>query len=383
MAIDTNRYRKRAADADQRLAFQMDSAADLSRAVGDIDATMRRQRDDVDERKRLAAKDATTADETAYQRGRDKVEDERRASEETRRTDIERERVTARDAAAKERGTKAAATSRQAARQSAIDKAAGIQGARGVNQSELEAIGSAAGMGPEELLTELDKINQAALGDSRKVVLDNARIAKEGALAEKARRGPAGKGPVTPEAIRMRDAKLREAEAKAKIAERDAGGGPKQSKAKELTAGEVEGVIELQGAKSLLNQLGTMKVDGDIDTGPIANAVDWFRSKIGVGDPKRVEFKALIGTQIAEYIKSISGATVSEPERASLLENVPTAGDNDDAFMAKLATVKRLIDSKLETKRRAYKATGRPTQIFDVGPQSSGDDEIDSLPDAD
>jgi hypothetical protein len=159
-----------------------------------------------------------------------------------------------------------------------------------------------------------------------------------------------------------------------------AGGGAKAPKPS-LTPTEVQGVIELQGARGLLDQLGSMKERENIDTGPIANAIDWMRSKVGVGDPKRVEFKALVGTQIAEYIKSISGATVSEPERAQLLQNVPTANDNDEAFMAKLATVKRLLDNKLATTRRAFEATGRSTTIFDRPTVTSGDDEFDSLPD--
>jgi hypothetical protein len=168
----------------------------------------------------------------------------------------------------------------------------------------------------------------------------------------------------------LADAQLRKAKAEAEAAERalrgpGTGGKPEKPK---LTPGEVEGVIELQGARTLLGQLEELKTKGKIDTGPIANAIDWLRSKAGVGDPKRVEFKAMIGTQIAEYIKSISGATVSEPERASLLENVPTAGDNDEAFMAKLATVKSLIDTKLKTKREAFAATGRQTAIFDDAP---------------
>jgi hypothetical protein len=42
--------------------------------------------------------------------------------------------------------------------------------------------------------------------------------------------------------------------------------------------------------------------------------------------------------------------------------------------------VKRLIDSKLAVKKRAFAATGRDTAIFGEAP-ASGDDEFDSLPD--
>jgi hypothetical protein len=211
-----------------------------------------------------------------------------------------------------------------------------------------------------------EKMKQAKEGEVQ------AKADAAAALAEQRRAPKPGPKPMSASAKEMQDAKLRKAKAEAEKAERElrgpgAGSGVKPDKPS-LTPAEVEGVVELKGARALIDRLGKMKTEGDIDTGPIANATDWIRSKIGVGDPKRVEFKALIGTQIAEYIKSISGATVSEPERASLLENVPTAGDNDEAFMAKLATVKSLIDTKLKTKREAFAATGRQSAIFDEAP---------------
>jgi hypothetical protein len=210
-----------------------------------------------------------------------------------------------------------------------------------------------------------EKMKQAKEGEVQ------AKADAAAALAEQRRAPKPGPRPMSQTAKELSDAKLRKAKAEADIAERTArggaGSGVKPDKPA-LTPAEVEGVVELKGARALIDRLGKMKTEGDIDTGPIANAIDWTRSKIGVGDPKRVEFKALIGTQIAEYIKSISGATVSEPERANLLQNVPTAGDNDEAFMAKLATVKSLIDTKLKTKREAFAATGRQTAIFDDAP---------------
>jgi hypothetical protein len=245
----------------------------------------------------------------------------------------------------------------------------------------------------DEALGELDDdavraVMLEAQGEERERA---AKEAKAGAEAEAARalatqrlRPKAGARGMSAEQKRIQDAKLRKAEAEATIAEKQArgettGGGKAPKPA--LAVSEVQGIVELQGARSLMEQLDQMKKSRGLNTGPIANAIDWMRSKVGIGDPKRVEFKALIGTQIADYIKSISGATVSETERAALLQNIPSAADDDEEFNAKLASVKRMLDNKLATTRRAFEATGRSTAIFDRPTTTSGDDEFDSLPD--
>jgi len=384
MAVDTNRYRQRAADAERRLSFQVGSAADLSSAVGAIDEEMRRRREEAEKAKRLAAKDAAEADATRYQRGRDAAADARQAK-------IDEERAADRAAMTSERTARQKRMDDEAAREAADAKRKDVvTNARAVidwstPRATIERLAADANMTPEALLEAVAGIDEEVAGKKAKEAaemdVEKARAEKERALAKRAGRAPAGPRPMTPaqqEEADLRRRKLRaEVEALERAGKGGAGPGGKPVKPA-LTPTEVEGVVELQGARSLLDQLEQMKAGKNIDTGPIANAIDWFRSKAGVGDPKRVEFKALVGTQIAEYIKSISGATVSEPERAALLENVPTASDNDEAFMAKLATVKRLIDNKLAAKQRAFAATGRDTKIFN---QSSGDDEFDSLSD--
>ena len=139
-----------------------------------------------------------------------------------------------------------------------------------------------------------------------------------------------------------------------------------------LTSGEVESVIELQGAQKLLDDLSNLKKTGgkgksEINTGPIENIIGWAAGKIGLQSPEWTTFKATAGTQLAEYIKGISGATVSEPERVDLLENVPTPSDDDEEFVAKLKAVNDMLTTKLATKRKAYQATGKDTSIFGAG----------------
>jgi hypothetical protein len=211
-----------------------------------------------------------------------------------------------------------------------------------------------------------------------KIAADEALAAQRDAAAAKLLRVPTGgKGAkaVDPEiaAAKKRSvlAQAKKDEADAKKAERDAAGDGKPPKPM-LTPAEVEGVVELQGARDMLGRLEKMKKSGGakgaaINTGPLEALGSWFASKVGVESPEKTEFKALAGEQIAGYIKNISGATVSEPERKSLLENIPSASDDDEEFLAKLKTVKDTLDAKLRLKEKAFSATGRDTSIFAGG----------------
>lgn len=172
--------------------------------------------------------------------------------------------------------------------------------------------------------------------------------------------------------------------------ENELAGGPGSKRAiaaekPKLTSGEATAAIELKGAQKLLDELGNLKKTGGkdgtpINTGPLEALVGFAAGKVGLQSPEWTKFKATAGTQLAEYIKSISGATVSEPERKELLNNVPTPSDDDEEFVAKLEAVKSILDTKLANMRAGYAATGRDTAIFD---EAADDTDAAELSDED
>ncbi len=97
-----------------------------------------------------------------------------------------------------------------------------------------------------------------------------------------------------------------------------------------------------------LSLLGTIKeMKKDIPTGKASNVQNGLAQMINVDDPKVSGFKAMVGTQLADYIKSISGAAVSDQERAILLKNVPSMDDIDATFNTKLdAVIQRMTDNR-------------------------------------
>jgi hypothetical protein len=262
-------------------------------------------------------------------------------------------------------------------KESVVDVKRATEG--GLSKADLEKRAAEMGVPPEQLLAEADMLNReellAADESKAKTAANEALAGQRDAAAAKAARAPAGgKGakPLSPDAARKLKAEADKAEADARKAIRDAAGDGKPVKPL-LTPAEVVGVTDLQQGLDIMDRLTKLKTTGGkdgapIDTGPFAEFAGWFAKNLDMEDTKKTEFKALAGENVATYIKSISGATVSEPERKNLLENVPTPGDHDDRFMAKLKMIKDTLDAKLRIQKKAFAATGRDTAIFGEAP---------------
>lgn len=111
-----------------------------------------------------------------------------------------------------------------------------------------------------------------------------------------------------------------------------------------------------------LNQLESLKAN--VDTGPVAGRIAALKEATGFlgGDMK--ELKQLTGTTLANYMKSISGAAISEQESQRLTKLLPSINMNDSEFMTSLTTFRReLARSHLEHVR-ALEKTGRDVQPF-------------------
>lgn len=354
-----------------------DPAADAMAALEEIDDEVYKRGRDVKADERQSRLDTTSERRLDLQEQRAASADERAKAEFARRSAEDASQAAARDDTAKRAQSEADRKAQEAKRKDAI-AAAGAAMASGLSRGDLEQRAAEVGMDPDAFLMAIDEIEQGRQQAEEKRGLENT---KQQALIDKANRKPAGPKPKSPEQIaKERD----EATIRAQTIEKNKRDLEKKSGGTPLTAGETEAVVELETALSNLDRVARMKTGKDggapVDTGPIAALESWFRSKVGMGDPRMVEFKATVGTQLAEYIKSISGATVSEPERAQLLQNVPTEVDDDEEFMAKLQSVERMLRNKLDVKKRAFKAAGKDTRAFEAAPEASTDEaEADAL----
>jgi len=82
-------------------------------------------------------------------------------------------------------------------------------------------------------------------------------------------------------------------------------------------------------------------------------------------DPDFVEMGQIAGTGLADYIKSISGAAVSEQEAMRLRANIPNMDDKPVAFKRKVDTFMRLLKEYKSTKITNYRKQGKNPDRFD------------------
>lgn len=100
------------------------------------------------------------------------------------------------------------------------------------------------------------------------------------------------------------------------------------------------------------------------DTGKLSMGMNKVAGMVGLDDAEKSAFKSSVGEQLAQYIKSISGATVSPTERAALLENVPSVYDNDDTFEAKAQALKKRLGRNRQVELDTLEKGGKNTSAF-------------------
>jgi hypothetical protein len=136
---------------------------------------------------------------------------------------------------------------------------------------------------------------------------------------------------------------------------------PSDSQVSELTDSEnvLKSIDEIEAKKS------------KFDTGPISGRLHSAAGWVGLQDPEKAAFAASVGENLADYLKSKSGATVSATERAALLKNVPNINDNDDVFNSKLKYLREKITRNRDTMLSNIGKQGKKIEQFKTTPSAS------------
>lgn len=117
-----------------------------------------------------------------------------------------------------------------------------------------------------------------------------------------------------------------------------------------LKSTDIDGIAQ---TLTLYKQIDDMrKLSEGVNTGKFAAAKQAGKEAIGIGQPE--DFTVLqqaTGKNLAQFIKSISGAAVSDQERATLEKLVPNVGQTDKTFDVQLNAMedelKRMLDSRV------------------------------------
>lgn len=124
--------------------------------------------------------------------------------------------------------------------------------------------------------------------------------------------------------------------------------GFRMDEANELSDQQVAEITSLDNIGSGLDRLESTATNMTKYLGPYSSKLENFKQMVpGMErDPKFVAFQSDIGSAIADYIKSVSGAAVSDQERAFLLQNRPTIDDKPNEFLAKIKTAREIMNKR-------------------------------------
>jgi hypothetical protein len=132
-----------------------------------------------------------------------------------------------------------------------------------------------------------------------------------------------------------------------------------------LSDGQVKIIAEYDNGLAMLQDIG--KAKAGVDTGPVAARRNALAGKFGLDDPNISSFRAMVGDQLASYIRSISGAAASDRERAFLMQNIPKVEDSDAVFEAKLKVVSERLAKLREIELGLFGAQGKEIDAFRPG----------------
>lgn len=136
----------------------------------------------------------------------------------------------------------------------------------------------------------------------------------------------------------------------------------KQAKEAQLENSQVKELVDLQDVLTAVDALTSAKKTGNFDTGPLVEKYKGWAPSL---DPEYAAFRSQVEDMKAQFIKAISGATVSPSERAALEKVVPTMTDNDQVFLSKAKKFRERMERLINNRLNAYSKMGKDTSGFE------------------
>lgn len=121
----------------------------------------------------------------------------------------------------------------------------------------------------------------------------------------------------------------------------------------ELSDKQTSEIAELNNIENMSNRIKEIK--SKVNTGPVASRLKDLSSAV-LGDTGPgvsqdfIALRQLTGMNLADYIKSISAATVTDKERQILIKNIPNMNDDDTTFNTKMKEFEKTLNEVKQTK---------------------------------
>jgi hypothetical protein len=126
----------------------------------------------------------------------------------------------------------------------------------------------------------------------------------------------------------------------------------------QMTEGQMNEVTNLLNSKSQINEIKRLFDPSAV--GPVQDKLLSFQELTGIKLPDlhgisvmtddKMKLRTVMGSNINDYIKTITGAAMSEPEARRIMRTMPKAGASDDAFLPVLAEIAKLVETKLDNR---------------------------------
>jgi len=148
----------------------------------------------------------------------------------------------------------------------------------------------------------------------------------------------------------------------------------------ELSDKQVETLKTFKDGQTLVDKIKGLSDKTKQFMGPYASKIEEGSKYIPFTerDPNFVEMQQLVGTELANYVRSISGSAVSEPEAQRLAKNIPSMTDKPNEFMRKLQTYESLLKEYTGNAIDSFKKQGKNPEKFETSQSLGSDPKIDS-----
>jgi hypothetical protein len=127
-----------------------------------------------------------------------------------------------------------------------------------------------------------------------------------------------------------------------------------------LSDKQTDTITKLDNALSVINDIQTSKEE--FDTGPISNIQSKIAGTVGIDTPEKTAFRSKVGDQLAQYLHDLSGAAITPQEYSRLVQNLPTAADNDETFNAKLQALKERVEMQKRNSLSNFEKQGKDVE---------------------
>jgi len=140
----------------------------------------------------------------------------------------------------------------------------------------------------------------------------------------------------------------------------------REKEKQEISDKQTETISEFDTGQALVDEVKKLIKSNKDNLGPWASQAEEGKKYVpGMSrDSDFVAMQSLVGTQLADYVKRMSGAAVSEEEAQRLAKNIPTMTDKPESFQRKLKEFEKILKKNRKIVLSGFEKQGKDPSAF-------------------